>query len=129
MTEFKAGEYTMRNGEKAVVLVEIPETTGYAALLIGYADTDTGYQPLTWRKDGRKRFCGDKDSLDLMPNKRKIEQWIFSWSNHKAHYSIPSRGVQVGDTLGEAEEEKRALMECGYICSEIVHAPVLEIEE
>jgi hypothetical protein len=128
MTEFTVGEYTTRDGKTAVVVGEIPNPVLEHDVLIGYVIVNGKGRLCSWSTGGAC-FRGTSTDCDLTPRKRKIEQWIFSWSNRKAHHNTPGRGVRVRDTLGGAEEEMRALMECGYICSEIVQAPTLEVEE
>ena len=123
MAEFTVGEYTMRNGKKAVVLGEMPETPLNEATLTGYANIDGENRLLNWRKDGKKWNDNSEHSLDLMPKMKKIEQWIFSWAG-------PERAcVSVNDSEEGAIVNKRRLEGWGFTCSEIVKAPTIEVEE
>ena len=123
MTEFKAGEYKTRDGNKAVVVFEIPRphpSFGSYPLVGYYIDEDGYSMHERWEGDGGSLY---HTSNDLMPNKRKIEQWIFSWAS-------PERAcVSVNDSEEGAIANKKRLEGWGWTCSEIVQAPVLEVEE
>ena len=124
MTEFKAGEYLMRNGQKAVVLGEMPETPLNEATLAGYANIDGENRLLNWRKDGKKWNDNSEHSLDLTPKMKKIEQWLYSF--YKKGSSV---GVVVADNEKEAVRTRLKGIDEGYVCSEIVKAPTLDVEE
>jgi len=125
MTEFKAGEYTMRNGKTAVVLGEIPNPMWESDVLTGYGPELCGQRNLaiTWTKDGKYIAEGRNHECDLMPRKRKIEQWIFSWAN-------PERAcVSVYSNENDALISRATCIGMGWTCSEIVQAPTIEVEQ
>jgi hypothetical protein len=127
MTEFTVGEYTMRNGKTAVVLGEIPNPMWESDVLIGYGSESCGQRNyvMTWTKDGKHLVAkGVNHYFDLMPRKRKIEQWIFSWVNPKHR-----AGVSVYPNENDALLSRGICIDMGWTCSEIVQAPVLEVEE
>ena len=125
MTEFKAGEYTMRNGKTAVVLGEIPNPMWDDGVLMGYGlnSCRPKNQVMTWTKDGKYFAEGVNHKYDLMPRKRKIEQWIFSWAN-------PERAcVSVYSNENDALISRATCIGMGWTCSEIVQAPTIEVEQ
>jgi hypothetical protein len=129
MTEFKAGEYPMRNGQTAVVLGEIPNPRCDHCCLVGYGvcENDGCNNLLLWAKNGEYDVTGIKHGFDLMPRKRKIEQWIFSW--HRIEDNIKRSGVLFFRSYQEACDARSSRIGVGWLCSEIVQAPTLEIEE
>jgi hypothetical protein len=129
MTEFKVGEYTMRNGQPAVVVCEIPNPVLEHDALIGYGLImhSERNQLIGWSKSGRYHSETCNHEHDLMPRKRKIEQWIFSY--YKEYNGIKSEGVCFSYAKEFVEKNKKEYEDYEYICSEIVQAPTLEVEE
>jgi hypothetical protein len=130
MTEFKAGEYPMRNGRIAVVIGEIPNPMRENDVLIGYTNPGGGIENrlMMWSKDGKYSTDRKFPDFDLMPRKKKIEQWIFSY------YKETTTGLSVsnvgrGSSFSEANKHRIERMRDGWTCSEIVQAPVLEVDE
>jgi len=74
MKPFTVGEYTMRNGQPAVVVFELKNPEENAPYtLCGYVTNNAGEDRITqWRKDGCSSRFGDY--YDLMPRKKEIEQ-------------------------------------------------------
>ena len=116
----------MRNGKKAVVLGEIPETPLSSAKLVGhYYALGIGNLQVMWCKDGRKWSDRDEDGLDLVPNKRKIERWGFLAvrKSDKASMSVDRCTESIAEYIKKDMEKEL------WICSEVFKYPVVEVEE
>ena len=74
-------------------------------------------------RNGKYHDIDTRCEFDLMPRKRNIEQWIFSWANPECAC------VSVNASEEGAIANKKRLEGWGFTCSEIVQAPTLEVEE
>jgi hypothetical protein len=93
---------------------------------VGYFTRDDLNTIKTWSMEGRAWGIMDSE-IDLMPRKKKIEQWIFS--AYRKDETYVSEGVRHYSTRDDAESDLIMWRNRGYTCSEIVQAPVLEVEE
>lgn len=122
--EFTAGEHTMRNGKKAVVLGIIPEAPYSPVYLVGYDTLDKENRLLKWNKNGKKWGDDEVSELDLMPNTKKIVRWGFL-SVKEGHITFPVEE----EIMGEAIKRKEEFEKQGHKCTEIFRYPEIEVEE